>query len=195
MDPIELAKQIAALEDEIFDKQKQLHDLRRQAPRQEIDNYEFVAQGGQTVTIKQLFGGKDDLIVVHNMGQDCRYCTLWADGFNGVLPHIENRAAFVIISPDDPEEQAKFAESRGWKFTMVSDPDGHFTEDMGYAGINEDGEWIRPGFSAFNRYSTGEIFRITDVEFGPGDVYSGIWHLFEALAEGVDGWEPQFRYK
>src|SRR6516164_9513796 len=60
------------------------------------------------------------------MGASCPYCTLWADGFNGLLPHIENRAAFVVASPDDPQAQEKFKASRGWRFPMVSHRDSTF---------------------------------------------------------------------
>ena len=39
------------------------------------------------------------------MGRGCSYCTLWADGFNGLRHHFEDRAAFVVVSPDTPEQQ------------------------------------------------------------------------------------------
>ena len=44
---------------------------------------------GET-TLLDLFGDRDTLLAIHNMGQGCRYCTLWADGFNGLLPHLES---------------------------------------------------------------------------------------------------------
>jgi len=37
---------------------------------------------------------------------------MWADGLTGLLHHIENRAAFVVISPDRPDVQKEFASSR-----------------------------------------------------------------------------------
>ena len=42
---------------------------------------------------------KRDLIVIHNMGASCPYCTLWADGFNGIYDHLADRAAFVALQP------------------------------------------------------------------------------------------------
>ena len=54
-------------------------------------------------------------------GAGCPNCTLWADGFNGILPHIENRAALSMASPaDKPAAQQKFRAARGWQFRMVS---------------------------------------------------------------------------
>jgi len=63
-----------------------------------------------------LFGRKDDLVVIHNMGSSCPYCTLWADGFNGLYDHLANRAAFALSSPDAPAAQKRFAEGpRDWE--------------------------------------------------------------------------------
>ncbi len=75
-------------------------------------DYEFAGQYG-TVRLSELFGDKSDLFVIHNMGRGCPYCTMWADGFNGVLPHLEDRAAFVVSTPDAPDVQRGFAEARG----------------------------------------------------------------------------------
>lgn len=86
---------------------------------QEIADYDFMTPGGQ-VHLSALFGGYEDLIVVHNMGSSCAHCTLWADGYNGIHQHVITRAAFVVSSPDSPAVQQKFAEERGWKFRMVS---------------------------------------------------------------------------
>ena len=57
----------------------------------------------------QLFGSMKDLFVIHNMGSGCPYCTLWADGYNGIYEHLTSRAAFVIASPDSPAAQQRFA--------------------------------------------------------------------------------------
>tara|TARA_B100001123_G_C14814729_1_gene829773 strand:+ start:144 stop:287 length:144 start_codon:yes stop_codon:yes gene_type:complete len=46
------------------------------------------------------------------MGQGYRYCTLWADGFNGFLSHLEDAMSVVLISKDDPKKQRKFANER-----------------------------------------------------------------------------------
>jgi predicted dithiol-disulfide oxidoreductase (DUF899 family) len=56
-------------------------------PTIEVRNYTFTTIDGET-SLLDMFGGKDRLLLIHNMGQGCRYCTLWADGFNGFLPHL-----------------------------------------------------------------------------------------------------------
>lgn len=130
-------------------------------------------------------------MVVHNMGKSCPYCTLWADGFNGVVDHLGNRAPFVVVSPDDPKTQADFRKSRGWKFEMLSAAQSDFTRDMGFAA--EDGSpW--PGVSTFRKDADGKIYRTAKTWFGPGDDFCAVWHLLELLPEGVDGWEPKYKY-
>jgi predicted dithiol-disulfide oxidoreductase (DUF899 family) len=123
------------------------------------------------------------------MGTGCRNCTMWADGFNGVLPHLEDRAAFVVSSPDDPATQCAFAAARGWRFRMVSHQGTNFAADMGYRG--EHG-W-RPGVSVFRR-AGDRILRVSDTDFDAGDDFCPVWHLFELLPEGAAGWRPKFSY-
>ena len=141
------------------------------------------------ISLSALFGDQETLFVVHNMGQSCAYCTLWADGLNGVLGHLENRAAFVMSSPDGPEAQAQFKASRGWNFTMVSHQGTGFAEAMGYGG--EEG-WL-PGVSVFKRQN-GAVVRVSNTPFGPGDDYCAVWNLFDLIPEGSDGWQPRFSY-
>src|SRR5271154_6646568 len=83
-----------------------------------VRDYRFRTLEGE-VALSDLFGNKQALFVIHNMGKGCSACTLWADGFNGVVQHLENRAAFVVSSPDDPETQQALKAARGWRFRMV----------------------------------------------------------------------------
>jgi predicted dithiol-disulfide oxidoreductase (DUF899 family) len=124
------------------------------------------------------------------MGKGCPACTLWADGFNGVVDHLENRAAFVVSSPDDPETQKVFKASRDWRFRMVSHQGSSFAEDMGYK--SDSGHW-RPGVSVFRKTARG-IVRLSDTGFRPGDDFCTPWHLFDLLPEGAAGWHPKYDY-
>src|SRR5262249_22587810 len=135
--------------------------------------------------LSELFGAHQDLIVVHNMGKTCPACTMWADGYNGIHHHVATRASFVVSSPDAPEVQRKFAESRGWRFPMVSHLGTTFAADMGYR--SERG-WL-PGVSVFRR-SDQKILRISDVGWSPGDDFCTVWHFFDLLPGGAGGWQP-----
>lgn len=164
--------------------------VRARLPQPTVREYQLTGPAGASVTLASLFGDKDDLILIHNMGTECSYCTLWADGFNGVLPHLENRAAFIVVSPDDPATQAQFAESRGWQFRMVSSQGTSFRADMGFQTDDE----VMPGVSVFRRQPDGTITHVAKDFFGPGDEYCGLWHLFDLLPGGAGAWEPQFTY-
>lgn len=154
-----------------------------------VQDYALAAASGAT-RLSALFGSKDDLIVIHNMGRSCAYCTLWADGFNGVYPHLASRAAFVITTPDAAEVQQEFAAGRGWRFPMASHRGSSFATDMGYGSAAEG--W-RPGLSVFRR-DGGRILRVADTAMGPHDDFCSVWHFFDLLPAGAEGWRPKFHY-
>lgn len=184
-----LQTEIERLELELVERHQRLAELKRRAPREAVQDYTLAGWNGP-VQLSELFAGKPDLIVVHNMGRGCSSCTLWADGLNGVYPHLADRAAFVVCSPDPVEVQKEFASGRGWRFPMVSGRDSTFIQDMGFR--SEKG-W-EPGVSTFHREPTGGIVRVARAPFGPFDQFCAVWHLFALLAEGVNEWEPKFRY-
>ena len=163
----------------------------RSQPRQEVKDYELTNTDGSKVRLSELFGDKDELMVVHNMGKGCVYCTLWADGFNGVHQHLSDRAAFVLSSPDDHETQRAFAESRGWKFRTVSIKDTTFAKDLGFEPKPKS---YQPGFSTFIKDADGKMYRTAKDMFGPGDHYCATWHLLDLLPNGQNGWEPKYKY-
>ena len=186
----ETKERLAAYRREIAALRDKMRALQERVEPEEVADYEFAGPEG-TARLSQLFGDRDTLFVIHNMGKSCPNCTLWADGFNGVLPHLESRAAFVVTSPDDPATQAAFAASRGWKFRMVSHQGTAFAADMGYRG--EGGGWL-PGVSVFKRQN-GKIMRVSDAGFEPGDDFCALWHLFDLIPEGTAGWRARFSYQ
>lgn len=165
--------------------------LRRKMPARPLKNYSFRTVEGP-VTLSELFEDKQDLIVIHSMGASCPYCTLWADGFNGVNEHLRDRAAFVVISDDPLKKQGTFARKRGWRFKMASSRGTSFKKDLGF--WSEEWKGPSPGVSTFAKGKDGQVRLVTSAPFGPGDLYCGVWHLFDLLEKGADGWEPRFRY-
>lgn len=173
---------------QIAELRQKMRELQSSIEPEAVENYPFETADG-TVHLSDLFGDKDTLFVVHNMGTGCSYCTLWADGFNGVAAHLQDRAAFVISSPDTPDVQEKFRASRGWAFRMVSCGNSSFADDMGYK--TEEG-WM-PGVSVFRKQGN-QIVRVSDTSFGPGDDFCSVWQLFDLIPEGPAGWHPQYSY-
>lgn len=188
----EIDGQVDELERQIRQINKRVADLRRKRPPEKVDDYTFLDASGRDAKLSSLFNGRDELILIHNMGRDCSYCTMWADGFVGLLPHLMSRAAFVVTTPDKPEAQEEFRRSRGWNFPMYSTEKTNFAADMGFDG-GDDG--LMPGVSVFQKDEEGRIFRVGRAEFEPGDDFCAVWHFFDLLPRGIDGWEPRLNYE
>lgn len=186
-----LARQLAQAEKDLARQKAKVLKLRRKIAGEKVEDYVLRDKGGKAIKLSSLFGKKDDLILVHNMGKHCRWCTLWADGLNGVQHHLNSRASFAVVSNDKPDVMKKFADSRHWTFKILSGADSPFAKDMGY--MHDDGS-PQPGVSAFHREKDGTIVRTGHTWFGPGDDFCAVWPLFDLLQDGVDSWEPQYKY-
>ena len=183
------SEKLATYRQGIADLRKKMRATLAEIEPDEVRDYEFLVPNGKR-KLSDLFGDRDELIMIHNMGRKCPNCTLWADGFNGVYHHLANRASFVISSPDPPEVQKAFAEGRGWRFPMVSHQGTSFATDMGY-GSEKDG-WL-PGISIFRRDGK-RLLRLSDAGFHPFDDFSTVWHILDLFPEGAAGWSPKFKY-
>ena len=179
---------IAAIERRIGALTAELNALRKASATKPVPNYPFATSNGQT-TLRDLFGEQSKLLLIHNMGQGCRYCTLWADGFNGLLPHLESALAVVLVSKDAPDVQRRFANSRGWRFRLASHGGGAYIQEQGVFGEAEN----YPGAVVYER-DGDTILRKNACVFGPGDLYCALWP-FLGMA-GIDGedWVPQYNY-
>ena len=191
--------EIAALQAQIMDLKSKLAAARRQRPPEPVGDWTLRTTDGAPVAFRDLFGNKRDLIVIHNMGRRCVYCTLWADGLIGYAAHLADRAALVLTSPDEPAVLREFAASRGWPFRCVSIAGTTFARDLGFTPRPTEGKPVKdtdvyPGVSAFTKRDDGSIVRTGWDNFGPGDDYCAVWPLLELLDGGAKGWEPKYSY-
>ena len=183
----ELTTEIVALEATIYEQTEKLSALRKQLKGTPVPDYQLRSASGP-VTLAGLFGSRDRLLAIHNMGQACRYCTLWADGFNGLLPHLESTLSVVLLSKDLPEVQQTFAHSRGWRFRMASHKGTKYLNEQ---GIEDKGNY--PGVVAY-RKDGDQIYRLGAAAFGPGDMFCSQWNLLALAGLPEVEWTPQFRY-
>ena len=95
-----------------------------------------------------------------------------ADGFNGLLPHLESALAVVLVSKDPPDVQRKFANSRGWRFRLASHGGGEYIREQGVL----EGSDNFPGAVLYQRNGDA-ILRRNACLFGPGDLYCAMWGL------------------
>lgn len=181
-------EEILALEREIYEKSLQLAKLKGAQQGTEVPDYTFTTATGE-VALSTLFGGQEQLLVIHNMGQGCRYCTLWADGLNGQLAHLESAMAVVLVSKDPPEVQRRLANTRGWRFAMASHGGGDYIREQTVM----EGQDNMPGAVVYQKRD-GKLFRRNACVFGPGDLYCPTWHLLGMAGFDTGNWTPQFAY-
>lgn len=186
-----MTPEIERLEAEVLAAKKALTVALRAAAPQPVKEYTLRDGQGRPVTLSEAFGAKRELIVIHNMGRSCPYCTLWADGFIGLTKHLEDRAAFVLTSPDEPAVMAAFAASRGWPFRVLGHAGTTFARDLGFEP--EAGKFW-PGVSALVKNADGSMSRTGSRHFGPGDDFCALWPMFDLLADGAAGWKAKFAY-
>ena len=192
--PTDLQEELAAAWADLEKAQQRLKDMRRRVPSEPVQDYELRGPDG-VIRLSETFGDKSDLILIHNMGSGCPYCTMWADGFNGVIHHLEDRSAFVVVSPDSVETEQQLRQKRGWRFRMFSAAGSTLFKDMGFESEDEHfGSNAMPGVSVFHKAADGSITRVASDFLGPGDSYCSVWHLFDLLRDGAGDWEPQFDY-
>ena len=181
-------KDIVALERQIFELTAKLNALRRDNDPSPVPNYRFDTLTGE-VTLLDLFAGRDRLLAIHNMGQGCRYCTLWADGFNGMLAHLEDAMSVVLLSGDPPDLQRDLANSRNWRFRLASHGGGaYIVEQTVMEGVEN-----MPGAVLYERQGD-QVLRKNNCVFGPGDLYCSLWNLLGLAGLGEAEWTPQYRY-
>jgi predicted dithiol-disulfide oxidoreductase (DUF899 family) len=160
-------------------------------PPEEVTNYEMKKLDGSSISFKELFGDKDELILVHNMGPSCPYCTLWADGFKGYVPYLNDRCAFWMETDKDPNGLNEFVKERDWNFNVVSTEGSSLKKDFGFQTEKDGKTFDLPGFSTL--YLEGDkIFRHATAPFGPGDDYCLVWPMLSRLKKSTNDWQPGF---
>ena len=163
---------------------KQMSELMFKAMAMDVDDYELTSVNGERTSLSEVFGDHTRMVLIHNMGKHCNYCTMWADGLNGLFKYIEDgfdgpAARFILVNNDTPEVLKEFAQGRGWNFDCFSCKGTTLFQDLGF-GEEKDGKmYWGPGFSTLVKGEDGKIRRHTADSFGPGDSYCGVWHFYD----------------
>jgi len=171
-------------------------------------NYQFIAEGGRTVTLADLFGGKQSLVVYSYMfgpqrERPCPMCTSLLGAWNGEARDIQQRVGLAVIARSPIEKLIAFKKERGWRdLPLYSDPSGEFSRD--YHAIAPDGSDI-PGFNVFAKRD-GRIRHFWSGEMGfeqadPGQDPRGapdlmpLWTVLDSVPEGRGtDWYPKLDY-
>jgi predicted dithiol-disulfide oxidoreductase (DUF899 family) len=117
---------------------------RRELPRVRVEKeYTFHTEDGPK-TLVELFEDRSQLIVYHFMfGPDyaagCPSCSSTADGFNGVLAHLEAcDVTLICVSRAPLEKLLAYRERMGWSFNWASSHENEFNFDYGVSAPEHD---------------------------------------------------------
>jgi len=213
---IEERKALLAREKEFTQLRDQLSHARRDLPWVRVDkdkDYVFDGAGGKQ-TLAELFAGRQQLIVYHLMfdpswEEACSRCSFWADNFNGVLVHLNQRdVSLVAISRASFAKLAAFQKRMGWSFNWVSSFANDFNHDYHVSFAPEQiaqGEVIynyrlvknsmseRPGISVFYKDPGGTIFHTYSCYARGLDMLNVAYHYLDLTPKGRDEEELPFQ--
>jgi len=200
-------KELLRKEKEFTKLRDELSRQRRELPWEKVEK-EYVFDGPQgKVTLADLFGGRNQLIVYHFMfgpgwEQGCPSCSYLADHFGGSLVHLANRdVALAVISRAPMDQIEAFKKRMGWEFRWVSsfandfNRDYHvsFTkEEMASGKVNYNYEVAEfpseeaPGASVFYKNEAGEIFHTYSTYARGLDIMVGAYNFLDLAPKGRD---------
>src|ERR1700680_3729737 len=123
---IEARKQLLIKEKEFTQLRDELNRQRRDLPWEIVDkNYVFEGPHGKQ-TLSELFDGRSQLIVYHFMFDPaweagCQHCSFWADNFNPIVMHLNQRdVTMIAVSRAPYPKLAAYQQRMGWDFKWVS---------------------------------------------------------------------------
>jgi len=191
-------KALLAKEKQFTKARDQLSAARRELPWLKIDKtYVFDGADGKQ-SLGDLFAGRSQLIVYHFMfapGWDagCPHCSHWADNFNAIIVHLNQRdVSMVAISRAPYEKLVAYRKRMGWTFNWLSSHGNDFNRDYGVSFTPEEvtakkafynfkmqdpfvGE--REGVSVFLKETDGSVF-----------------HTYSTYARGIDMLSTDYNY-
>jgi predicted dithiol-disulfide oxidoreductase (DUF899 family) len=123
-------------EKELTRRSDELAQRRQELPWVRVDKaYRFQTDGG-SASLPDLFRGRSQLLVYHLMfgpeyNAACPSCSAIADGFNGIVVHLENHdVAMTAVSRAPLHKLQAFKRRMGWTFPWASSGGGDFNFDL-----------------------------------------------------------------
>jgi predicted dithiol-disulfide oxidoreductase (DUF899 family) len=159
--------------------------------------YVFDGPGGKQ-TLAQLFNGHTQLVVYHFMfGPDwedgCKSCSFWADNFNGIVPHLNQRdVTFVAISRAPLAKLQAFATRLGWSFKWLSSSGSDFNYDYTVSFTPED----LAGGGAIYNYAANKMYmtELPGISVFFKDADGKVFHTYSCYARGLDMLNTAYHY-
>ena len=192
------ARELLAKEKEFTRLRDELSEQRRDLPWETVDkDYVFEGPDGKQ-TLPELFEGRSQLIVYHFMFDPsweagCPHCSRWADNFNGVIVHLNQRdVTMIAVSRAPYAKLAAYRQRMGWTFKWVSSFATDFNFDYHVS--------FTPEESAKKRRFTISPDRIRAVSEREGvsvfyqDADGRVFHTYSTYARGIDMLSVDYNY-
>jgi predicted dithiol-disulfide oxidoreductase (DUF899 family) len=155
-------------------------------------DYVFETEAGPR-TLTELFDGRSQLLVYHFMfgfgarltdeRQGCTGCSLVADHFDGVIPHLNGHdVTFVSASIAPLDQLLDYKRQMGWRFPWVSSAGSDFNYDFSAAFTEE--QQTRGAEYNFEHADTIQPQREGMSAFALAD--GVVHHTYSTYARGVE---------
>ena len=204
---IKARKQLLVKEKAFTRLRDKLSLARRDLPWEAVTKeYVFEGPDGKEA-LPELFDGRSQLVVYHFMfGPDwdagCPHCSRWADSFNGIIVHLNQRdASMIAVSRTAYPKLAAYEKRMGWSFKWMSSFGTDFNFDFRVSFTPEEMKKKkafynfkmqspdapeREGISVFYKDPKGKVFR-TYSTFARGiDMMSVDYQYLDLLPKGRD---------
>ncbi|HEX4602333.1 MAG TPA: thioredoxin family protein [Gemmatimonadales bacterium] len=203
-------------EKEFTRRRDELNEQRRALPWERVTKpYVFDGPAGKEA-LAELFDGRSQLIVYHAMWNPdkatadtswtedaaCFGCSFWADNFNGIVTHLNQRdVTLIAVSRASIGKIAAYQQRMGWRFKWVSSGEGDFNFDYGVSFTEEEmarkkadynftvqnpGLSEREGVSVFYKDSSGALFRTYSAYARGIDMLNVAYHYLDIVPKGRD---------
>jgi predicted dithiol-disulfide oxidoreductase (DUF899 family) len=158
-------------------------------------------------SLADLFAGAAELLVYHFMypldwAEACKSCSFWADGYDGISPHLAARDVTLVAVSISPYARLEaFHRRMGWRFKWVSSAGSGFNRDFGVSftpdeiaskakqynfGTQPFQVSEAPGASVFAKDGKGDVF-LTYACFARGlDAFNPAYQLLDLVPKGRD---------
>jgi predicted dithiol-disulfide oxidoreductase (DUF899 family) len=195
---IKARKRLLVKEKELTRLRDKLSEQRRKLPWEKVGK-EYVFNGPQgKQTLAELFDGRSQLVVYHFMfhpdwDAGCPHCSRWADNFNGVIVHLNQRDATLIAVSRAPHAKlAAYRERMGWSFKWMSSFETDFNFD--YRVSFTANEMARKQAFYNFKMQNPEVAEREGVSVFFKDRKGGVFHSYSTFARGIDMLNLDYHY-
>jgi predicted dithiol-disulfide oxidoreductase (DUF899 family) len=195
---LEARRQLLFKEKELTRLRDELSQRRRELPWEAVTKaYVFDGPDGKQ-TLPELFEGRSQLVVYHFMfgpswDAGCPHCSRWADNFNGVITHLNQRdATMIAVSRAPYAKLAAYKKRLGWGFKWVSSYETDFNFDY-HVSFTPEEMTKKKAFYNFTLQDPDASER-AGISVFCKDPAGKVFHTYSTYGRGIEDLNLDYRY-